>query len=755
MRVSVPACRFSKDYLYIRHSVSVIPSILSYCIYRFVEPLIEIAMEVALYEANLSGFCFGDFQGMEFDDYDKLDQLGCSAIPMAHDIAFGTIAGQLSIGPLLQDALVPLSLWTNKEEDVKDKAGRRPFQTVTPNFCMGIRAPTTTCDVFTFGMSVNDGAIDTLRGVLPAAGVGDALVTLVTALNDQIEKKGVVTFAMSFGDGLDVPVKYYVDRTFVQDNLNVHVFFGYSGPIDLSMVMAGDNSNSKRKMLKKKKKKPKDIVTVMGKYKRGFNFGKSSKDVEQGVNALLDSTKLTRTMSSKDVMKHVESVLGTYPEVVTTAETVVVDLEDVTQGLLKGFNVSGTIIHALKLTKTVGEVKPGFYMTAQVNMGILKGIANGICDDLNGALKAVSGKGCPNLDEGLPKDGKLGLELRKAAAELLIEWKDFFLRCHVREMNAKEPEMSCQINSVVVGIHRTTGGFEIGKAHALTGKLEEKASVVSEDSVKVANGFGKQLSVSVKLSAASAEKLFNSVSKFFGGKATGKREDASFNFQEKSKCKKSIRLWNSRDPRDYKKFFSQAGNDDSKASCFESCYLWSQKKKKSAPPNQSDMCCSYEVLNPNSKKPKGECRVGGSGKEKTNDKRKSATVTFLDDYNRMSNLPSVGARCSKDEQCFSGFCHNGYCKNECDKKNKCFPMSWSKCFGDDKACIDVNGIPHLCDKKSDSCKCDKASKRCEQNVLPEVNIGLLGGEKLLWKKQKQALKKIKEIAASGANEGHA
>lgn len=86
--------------------------------------------------------------------------------------------------------------------------------------------------------------------------------------------------------------------------------------------------------------------------------------------------------------------------------------------------------------------------------------------------------------------------------------------------------------------------------------------------------------------------------------------------------------------------------------------------------------------------------------------RISASITFVEDFEGIENLKEAGASCSKDADCFSGLCDDGYCKVDCDPDNKCYPKSvqaFQKCNQDDDSCLNVEGEYHYCHLTSDTC----------------------------------------------------
>ena len=657
-------------------------------------------MQVALYESDLPVFCAGDFKTSDYKETRQMDSLGCKSIPLSSAPEFGTVAGQIPIPRLLQESLISLYLWKTLTE-----------KTVTPAFCMAMRTPTKNCSDFTFGMAVNVDTILALSEVLPATGAGDALLAFTRALMEGRKLKQL-TVAFSSGDGLEVPVGYYTDRSFVKDNFYAHFYFSYEGGIDLPNFPGNG----------------KDIVKVEGPYSRSLHLGTTQKAAEKALDEILDSSKMNRFMKTPDVMSYFESAILKFPEVIATDASVVVDLDGITGGLLKGFTIDGAQVMALKLPKKVGDIRPGFYMSGSGQIESLKPIAQGLCEHLDGAMKAVSGRGCPDL-LGTGPEGKLGFELRKNAAELVIQWPNFFLRCRVHNIYTSSSKMNCQVDSVIFAIIEKDTGYLIGKNHALTGMFDEMVASVSKDAVKAAKGFGGKIAMTPKLDAM---------------KETGK----ALNFEDKNKCKESLRLWSSRARNDYSHYFSQSGNDDSKSSCFESCYEWYETHPQYM---DDSLCCSYEILHTSrGKRTNAECRVGHKGRVSVNDQRKTASVSFVEDYDRMASLPLVGSRCFKDEDCFSGFCHDSQCKNKCDLNRKCFASPFSKCFGQHDACINTNGISHWCDTATDACTSSEASG--QTTVLPELNLDLFAStaqtDKLAPKQKtsiRQARKRIRGI----------
>lgn len=652
---------------------------------QFIEPFVDIAMMAGTLDLETEAFCYGSFEGEKLKDSEEMDGLGCDNLPLKATNNYGTVAGKMAIPPVLQGALTPLSLWSTITQDI-----------LTPSFCLALRVPTDTCHTLTFGASLNKDAVATLNEVMPAGGVGQTLLALISAMG------GVdpFTIAFSFGEGLDATAKYFTNRKFIKENFHAHLDFSAKGPIDLPFITDTKHAKS--------------ILKIEGPYQRAFHMGESTSDVASALASLLDPAKLSPTTDKSAVLGHVESTVGQYPELIATEGDLTVDLNDVTRGLFGSFKVSGASIRALKLKNKVGALHPGFYMQARVPMDSLKEIAGSVCDKFEGAILAVSNTGCPDLESD-NEDGALGLEIRAETLEILMEWSAFFLRCKVHAMEEENPRMNCQLNDIVFGITGDEKGFSIGKSHAITGTIEELVSVVSKDAVKKAGGFKKDSVVTSRLSSGAVPKAFEPVAKFFGGQADDARASVGFGFLPDHKCKSTTRLWSSRDKSRYKHHFSQAGFDDTRASCFLSCYEW---HVANAGYKAADLCCSFETLHDST-----ECRVGHKGQEKASDNRKSASITFVEDFERLRDLSIAGGKCEKGEECFSGYCDNGVCTHECASDNKCFASLFSKCSSDD-ACLGVNGARHFCDKDTGSCACDESSGRCIQPLHEEKKLGL-------------------------------
>lgn len=636
---------------------------------RFIDPLAEIATQIAMYGNETPSFCIGDFTTSSYVETSQMEPLGCQSLPFSSQLEFGTVAGQIPIPPFLQDYLEGHSLWTTATA-----------ATVTPTFCMGTRFGTAECDAFTFGMVLNSETVLALSEALPAVGPGGSLLALTEAIM-KVTGMDQITIALSKGNGLEVPVSYYTHRSFAIDDFGANFFFTYQGKVNAATTASG-----------------KEVVQVKGPFQRVFHLGTKSDAVDKALNGILDS--VSKTMSSPgvgppDVVANFESMVTKYPEMIATDSPVLVDLGTVTHGLLKSFTIDGPKVTALNLPTKIAETRPGFYFSASGSVNDLKPIVEGLCTQLDGAMKAVSGRGCPEVSD-LGEEGRLGLELHTTLAELVIQWPEFFFRCSIHDSGTRNPKMSCQVNDFIFVIVETDDGYDLGKGNDMSGSFIERVASISKDAVKAANGFGATIALAAKLSAH--EEI-----------------EEDLNFQDEHKCKDSLRLWSSRARKDYKKYFSQSGNDDSESSCFESCYEWYLRH----PAHEDEtLCCSYETLSSYA-----ECRVGHKGGESVSDKRKTASVTFVEDYERMANLPMLGSTCSEDEDCFSGFCQDSQCKSKCAEDKKCFASATSECFGQDEACIHLHGLRHTCDVNTGTCTCH-GGKRCNAPEYPEVVLGL-------------------------------
>ena len=644
----------------------------SYTASRFIDPLAEIATQIALYGNEIPAFCSGDFTTSDYAETSQMESLGCQSLPFSSDLEFGTVAGQIPIPPMLQESLEGQSLWTTATPT-----------TVTPVFCMGTRLPTANCGDFTFGMAVNSETVLALTEALPAAGAGGALLALTEALMKE-GRMNQTTIALSSGDGLDVPVEYYTHRTFAKENFHANFYFSSQGKIKAAVTEGG-----------------KEIVKTSGTFQRALHLGNSQDAAEKAIFDILDSVSTTMGLPNvgpKDVVQNFEKQISQYPEMISIDSPVVLDLGAVTHGLLKNLTIENAQISALKLPKKIASTRPGFYFSAIGSVEDLKPVVEGLCKHLDGAMKTVTGRGCPELS-GSAEEGKLGLELHDIQTDLVIQWPDFFFRCNIHDGQTKNPKMSCQVDNFIFAIVETDHGYDFGKGRNMSGTFEETVASISKDAVKAAEGFGGTIAIAAKLTS-------------------NKESEKELNFEAEHKCKDSLRLWSSRAKGDYKHYFSQSGNDDSESSCFESCYEWYLTN-----PEHKDqaLCCSYETLNSYA-----ECRVGHKGGESVSDKRKTASVSFVEDYEGLANLPLLGSKCSKDEDCFSGFCHDTLCKSKCAENERCFASPSSKCFGQDGACLRLHGFRHTCDIDTDSCTCHEGP-HCNGPEYPKVALNLFSG----------------------------
>lgn len=640
---------------------------------RFIDPLVEIATQIALYGNEIPAFCSGDFTTSDYAETSQMERLGCQTLPFSSDLEFGTVAGEIPIPPMLQESLEGQSLWTTATPT-----------TVTPIFCMGTRIPTESCGDFTFGMSVNSETVLALTEALPAAGAGGALLALTEALMKE-NRMNQTNIALSSGDGLDVPVEYYTHRSFAKENFHANFYFSSRGKVKVAMADDG-----------------KEVVKVKGPFQRALHLGKTQDAAEKAIFDILDSVSTTMGLPNvgpKDVVQNFESRISQYPEMVSFDSPVVLDLGAVTHGLLKNITIENAQVTALNLPEKIADTRRGFYFSAFGSVEDLKPVVEGLCQHLDGAMKAVAGRGCPELS-GSAEEGKLGLELHDAQTDLVIQWSDFFFRCNIHDGHTSNPKMSCEVDNFIFAIVETDHGYDLGKGKNMSGIFEETVASISKDAVTAAGGFGGPIAIAAKL-------------------ASTKEPEKELNFEEEHKCKDSLRLWSSRAKGDYKHYFSQSGNGDSESNCFESCYEWYLTH-----PEHKDqaLCCSYETINSYA-----ECRVGHKGGESVSDKRKTASVSFVEDYEGLANLPLLGSKCSKDEDCFSGFCHDASCKSKCAENERCFASPSSKCFGQDGACLRLHGFPHTCDIDTDSCTCH-AGPHCSAHEYPEVVLNLFAGD---------------------------
>ncbi|CAB9528597.1 expressed unknown protein [Seminavis robusta] len=656
---------------------------------QFLEPLLLIASHLPADEEM--DVCFGDFDGAEFHDNDNLEDLGCDKIPLVSGTQFGTLAGSFDVSPELQATLYNASLWTNTEAANQDN--------YEPEFCVGMRIPSDTCHKFTFGISANADGLTTLHevssalGVAVDGGVGGALVSFLSALSSTVvSEEDTVTFAASYGGGLDVQAKYYSGRHFHTNDFHAHLYFSYQGAISIPNV--GD-----------------DVVSIDGPYARAFNFGTATTEVETAFDTM-SSQLSTVSSSTEELISGMNAFLSNYPEVVS-ADKIAVNLESVTRGLFAGFSLEDTEIKALKLPATFNGVNAGFSMHATAEFDSLKKVVETICTDMEGVLILVSGRGCTDLDSADVEEGTIGFEIQPAFMELTVQWTGFWMRCRIKYMNTNTPNLHCQINWVAFAIYEEDNGYIIGKSKNMGHQLEEEVTRLSKDAVEAAGGkFRKSVAVASKLSSQVNEKAAKSVAAFYGGSTP-----VTFNFEEYYKCKSSTRLFSSRARSSYKNYFSQLGHDDSMSSCFEACYQYAEKHYGDF--NKEDFCCEYEELRHGF----NDCRVGHEGREHVSDHKKYATVTFKDEYEAMVDAKQLGSACSLDSECTTGACHEHRCKLECDNSHKCFPSANAKCFGQNDACIDVNGISHIC--LDGVCECDSSTGQCHTHHFGVLSDGLV------------------------------
>jgi hypothetical protein len=66
----------------------------------------------------------------------------------------------------------------------------------------------------------------------------------------------------------------------------------------------------------------------------------------------------------------------------------------------------------------------------------------------------------------------------------------------------------------------------------------------------------------------------------------------------------------------------------------------------------------------------------------------------------------------------------GRCKVKCSATNRCFPSPYTMCFKSDGNCLNVGGVNHICDAKTDSCTCDEKTGKCEQRTKKESVVDL-------------------------------
>ena len=148
-------------------------------------------------------------------------------------------------------------------------------------------------------------------------------------------------------------------------------------------------------------------------------------------------------------------------------------------------------------------------------------------------------------------------------------------------------------------------------------------------------------------------------------------------------------------------YLAQTGNDDSRASCFNACYLWWLEHKDDI--SMDRPCCMYEKLNSNTER---RCQAGIEGRTNIGDTQTSATTSFVEDFDAIANLKEAGKSCSKDNECYSGLCDGGKCKVDCDADSKCYPATiqpYQKCNGNDDSCLNMGGSYHYCDIDTDTC----------------------------------------------------
>ncbi|CAB9528724.1 expressed unknown protein [Seminavis robusta] len=432
-----------------------------------------------------TGFCFGDYTGDEVDE--NLEDYGCDFIPLDANQQFGIVSGSLPITTEMQLALMALQLWTNVQPE-----------TVTPKFCMAMRVPSPTCHKMTFAMTINDGTITALCEIVPAGGIGDAILSVLAAIVELgVEQVG---FGMSIGGGLDVPVKYYVNKEFKASTFPSHLYFNILGSIELPFLP----------------EQYQEIISCEGEFARAFNFGDTIDAVSSVVTDVFNPSNFGRA-DLKGTLDTLQDLL-LFPEVVTTEARLTIDLEEVTDGLLQNLALGDTTMMAMKVPKKkLGNIEPGFYLSIETNLEVLEAFAKQLCDQIDGALKAVSGGGCPKLPN-LSIKGKIGIQIQADRIEAFIQVPGFLIECQVWNLNpleGKTPKMSCQVDSVIFEIVAEALGYLIGKAEEMGKEIVEDVTEISKDAVKAAKGFGKEVAGFAKLSSKAADHFAGEVGDFF------------------------------------------------------------------------------------------------------------------------------------------------------------------------------------------------------------------------------------------------